>query len=388
MIALLLAVAAVPVAVAASYLALLTLFSARTRPGLPAAGVPRFDFIVPAHDEEQGIAGTVRALFAVRWPNDAYRVLVVADNCSDATGDAARAAGATVIERRDERRRGKGYALELGFARSRADGFAQAVVVVDADTQASANLLAAFAARLATGAEALQVHYGVSNADEGWRTRLMSIALTLFHGVRSLARERLGLSCGLRGNGMCFTHALLGRVPYQAFSIVEDLEYGIRLGEAGVRVHYVAEAEVRGEMVVSEKASRSQRQRWEGGRKALARAEGWRLLGHALARRDKLLLDLAADLLLPPLAQVAGACAVGLAAAFLFHAALARALFGYASVCLCAYVARGWLLSATGARGLLDLALAPAYVAWKVLLGLRPSPRGEWVRTTRNGDTR
>jgi 1,2-diacylglycerol 3-beta-glucosyltransferase len=388
MIDLLLAVAAMPVAVAASYLALLTLFSARSRPDLPAAGVPRFDFIVPAHDEEQGIAGTVRALFGVRWPKDAYRVLVVADNCSDATADAARAAGATVIERRDEHRRGKGYALELGFARSRADGFAQAVVVVDADTRASANLLDAFAARLAAGASALQAHYGVSNADAGWRTRLMSIALTLFHGVRSLARERLGLSCGLRGNGMCFTHALLSRVPYDAFSIVEDLEYGIRLGEAGVRVHYVAGAEVHGEMVVSEKASRSQRQRWEGGRKALARAEGWRLLGRALARRDKLLLDLAADLIVPPLARIAGTCAVGLAAGLLFHAALARGLFAYASACLCAYVIRGWVLSGTGARGLLDLALAPAYVAWKTLLAFRPSPRGEWVRTARDGTTR
>jgi len=48
----------------------------------------------------------------------------------------------------------------------------------------------------------------------------MAIAFTLFHGVRSLARERLGLSAGLRGNGMVFTRELMARVPHDAYSLV------------------------------------------------------------------------------------------------------------------------------------------------------------------------
>ena len=49
------------------------------------------------------------------------------------------------------------------------------------------------------------------------------------------------------------------------------------------------------------------------------------------------------------------------------------------------YVARGWWLSGAGARGLVDLLFAPAYVAWKVALKVRrPTNRpGEGVRTTR-----
>jgi len=34
-----------------------------------------------------------------------------------------------------------------------------------------------------------------------WRTRLITIAKAAFHIVRSRARERLKLSCGIRGNG-------------------------------------------------------------------------------------------------------------------------------------------------------------------------------------------
>ncbi|HNO40215.1 MAG TPA: glycosyltransferase family 2 protein, partial [Marmoricola sp.] len=108
-----------------------------------------------------------------------------------------------------------GYALAHAFEWSLADGFADACCVVDADTLVSKNLLSAYAARLATGATAMQAHYGVSNPNASWRTRLMRIALAMFHQVRSTARERLQVSCGLRGNGMCFSSKLLKAVPHE-----------------------------------------------------------------------------------------------------------------------------------------------------------------------------
>jgi hypothetical protein len=266
-------------------------------------------------------------------------------------------------------------------------------VVVDADTLVSANLLTAFAARFAGGAQAVQAHYGVRNAAESWRTRLLAIAFGALHGVRSLGRERLSLSCGLRGNGMGFTREILSDVPHEAFSVVEDLEYGIRLGSRGHRVHYVEEAEVLGEMAASEDASRGQRRRWEGGRGAIARAHAVPLLRRALAERDPVRADLALDLLVPPLGTLVLWCALGLAAcaaAAVLGAPLRVApwLYGGSLAALAAHVLRGWSLSGVGARGLLDLLLVPAYVAWKLGLRLRPAPHppGEWVRTPRAGE--
>ena len=54
---------------------------------------------------------------------------------------------------------------------------------------------------------------------------------------------------------------------------------------------------------------------------------------------------------------------------------------------LVCYVLRGWMVSRTGVRGLLDLLLAPWYMAWKVSLGRRANVRSdaEWIRTTREG---
>ena len=383
------AVGTVPIFAATGYLAWLAARSKAVPPPPEREPHLRFDVIVPAHDEERGIAETVKSLLAVDYPRELFRVVVVADNCSDATAARAREAGATVLERFDDRNRGKGHALAHAFEKCLA-GEADAVVVVDADTTVSPNLLRAFAAHFDAGELALQAEYGVRNPDASWRTRLMVIAMSLFHDVRSRARERMELSCGLRGNGMGFARELLEEVPHDAFSIVEDVEYGLRLGEAGHRVAYVGEAEVLGEMVSSGDAARSQRVRWEAGRKALRR-RGMALLKRGLAARDPMLIDLGVDVLLPPLSTLATFTVIaGAAAGVVAVGSLSRGRFPIAwipaalsGVFLAGYVARGVQLSGLGARGVATLAWAPVYVVWKATLGKkRPD---EWVRTKREG---
>ena len=380
---------AAPMLGIAGYLCLLALWSRRVRAPVAAPPSLRFDIVVPAHDEEEGVARTVRNLLALDYPAHLRRVLVVADNCADATAARAHAAGAIVIERHDPARRGKGYALSRAFERCLADRFAEAVVVVDADTVASPDLLQAFSARLREGASVVQAHYTVSNPQASWRTRLMAIAFCLFHKVRSLARERLRVSVGLRGNGMCFATSLLQQIPHDAYSIVEDLEYGIRIGMAGHRVYYADDAVVSSEMVSSEKASRSQRRRWEDGRREIRRKYALPLLVSAVRRRDRILLDLAIDLLVPPLAVVAAAVGAGLAGAALLSLSAGHVLFALyvwaaCAVFLSVYVVRGIWLANMGIRGVLALLYAPVYVAWRIVLPfLGGGERREWVRTPR-----
>lgn len=395
--ALVLLVLAVPVLGWGLYLGALALLSWPPRtPVAPSPPSLKFDFIVPAHNEALGIAQTVKSLEAVDYPRELFRVIVVADNCSDDTAKKAREAGATVLERQNKDLRGKGYALAHAFEHVLGDAAhaTDAVVVVDADTLISRNLLHAFAARLVAGNVAVQAHYGVQNPNASWRTRLMKIALAMFHQVRSIGRERLKVSAGLRGNGMCFRTSLLREVPHDAYSLVEDLEYGIRLGRRGFRVAYAWEADVLGEMVSGGKASVSQRNRWEDGRAQMLKLHGWPLMRDALKARSGLLFDLAMDVLVPPLSRVVafavlGAFASALLMAFTGHGVAASLAFGLSLWGVGLYVFAGWLHSKTGLRGLVDLALAPVYVAWKVVLAFsRPKgqKKGEWVRTTREGE--
>jgi cellulose synthase/poly-beta-1,6-N-acetylglucosamine synthase-like glycosyltransferase len=188
---------------------------------------------------------------------------------------------------------------------------------------------------------------------------------------------------------MCLTHALLKRQPFQVYSMTEDLEYGIQLGLKNVRVHYIDEASADAELVSSSSASASQRQRWEGGRMMVARAYTGRLLKAAWRKRSGICLELALDLLTPPLGYVAlqiglllAAC---LGAAFLWPVALAwLALPLLMLLVILAHVLRGWQLSPLGPQALLDLFRVPFFIAWKLLVLLRHRGNKAWVKTKRN----
>jgi 1,2-diacylglycerol 3-beta-glucosyltransferase len=376
-----------PVIFSAVYLMLVVCFSARAIPPACPDRSLRFDVIIPAHNEAANIEATVTSARALDWPADLFQVIVVADNCSDDTAGIARATGARVLERQSTDERGKGYALRFAFEHSHRAGWADAVVVIDADSEASSNLLEAFAARIARGADAAQADYAVLNPGAAWRTRLMAIAMGAFHVARSRARERLQLSCGIRGNGWCLMHRLLQRVPYQAFSLTEDIEYGLDLGIAGYRVHYVDEGHVKGEMVSNARSAADQRRRWEQGRFELIRKRTLPLLRAAVRNRSRVCLDLALDLMLLPLSYIAMGTMALLAVAV--YDAIVHSAFGglwlttACALALVCYVLRGWQLSGVGLRGLADLAWAPVFIVWKAMLMLRSRRVREWVRTER-----
>jgi hypothetical protein len=143
-------------------------------------------------------------------------------------------------------------------------------------------------------------------------------------------------------------------------------------------------------MVSSAAAASSQRRRWEEGRKELVQKNATRLLRLGLGTGNKILTDLALDLLIPPLSRIAAAALFGVLVAFgLSYLAQRTALslfyFGFCVFALVSYVLRGWSVSGTGLRGLLDLGLAPVYVIWKARLRLTKAsrPTQSWVRTKR-----
>jgi glycosyltransferase involved in cell wall biosynthesis len=102
--------------------------------------------IIPALNAERTIAAVI-----VEARRHLEPVLVIDDGSSDATGDAARAVGATVI--RHDVNRGKGAALKTGFAWALAQQ-CDAVITLDADGQHLASEIPAFiAAHGETGAD-------------------------------------------------------------------------------------------------------------------------------------------------------------------------------------------------------------------------------------------
>lgn len=335
--------------------------------------------VVPAHNEEALIGRCIRSI--VSSTRVGVELLVIAHNCSDRTAAEAESAGAKVLVLNDPDRRGKGCALSYGFASALA-GASQAVLVIDADSVVSPGLIAAVRKRFLTGAQAVQCRYEVYNAEENHRTRLMALAFHGFNLIRPRGRERLGLSAGILGNGFALHRDVLSRIPYGAYSVVEDLEYHLALVQAGIRVEFVDTATVSGEMPGSKHAASTQRARWEGGRRRMMRNWAPRLAADSLRGRFRLLEPLL-DLLSAPIATEVCLLLVALClpvewlrifalaglAALAFHVAAAAAcgsgLLGTAKV----------------------LATVPGYILWKfrILPEVWRSSRADssWVRTAR-----
>ncbi len=360
--------------------------SASRLPGAVAAGsatpLTRLTVVVPAHNEEALLG---RCVFSLRQDLPAHgRVLVIAHNSNDGTAQVARTAGADVLVLKDAGREGKGAALRAGFERAIADG-AEVLAVVDADSIVRPGFSAAVLDAVHSGAEAFQARYVVRGS--GPRSRLTALGFLGFNVVRPRGRSQLGLSSGIFGNGFGMRADVLARVPYAASSVVEDLEYHLRLVEQGVRVEFLEAATVASELPTRGDAARSQRARWEGGRLRMVQVWMPRLLGRLLRTGSPRLIEPALELGTLPLAT-----AVPLLALALFLPlgwAANYALLGFAILSL--HVGLAAAEGQSGWEVVRTLAAVPGYILWKLLLVPRTllSARTDasWVRTEREAVT-
>ena len=357
------------------------------RRALPsAAGIENFSLavIIPAHNEEVLIARCVASLFASAKGGPRCTVAVVADNCTDATAEKARQAGARVLVRENAQLRGKGYALRFALDLLIAEGY-DGFLIVDADSVVSPNLVPEIARGLLPGADAMQARYRVMPPLDSERKRLMDVAFLAINVLRPKGRDGWGLSAGILGNGFALSRATLQAVPYSADSIVEDLEYHLLLVDAGKTVRFANAATVYGDIPNDEAAQLTQRARWEGGR---ARVAGMWIpkLAAQVLRGKFLVAEPLFELLTMPLAYLAlislALCAFPVAA-FRYYGIFLLAM-------LLAHVATAVGLSGNVRASAMALVSAPAYVFWKLtrMAAIVKSSRkgAQWTRTPRAGD--
>jgi cellulose synthase/poly-beta-1,6-N-acetylglucosamine synthase-like glycosyltransferase len=350
---------------------------------------PRVAVVVPAHNEESGIARTVANILQELTPAD--RVLVVADNCTDATATVAQSAGAEVICRSDAGRRGKGYALDFAIRHLAADP-PKVVLIMDADCVADNGSLRALAAASHATEHPLQADYRLA-APCAERTPYLVMAGFAWHlknYIRPLGLHRLGLPCQLMGTGMAFPWRIISKAPLATGDLVEDLSLGLSLAREGHSPYFYPRARVFSDFPLNSEGQASQRARWETGHLNTIVRRIPAILAEALVTRNAKLLVLAMDAAVPPLSFLALMMLAGLILASatsviagsllpLAGAALAAALFGCA-IFLAFRQAPNQLVSFA------DLSLVPKYVLSKLAL-YRQVAQGRsvaWIRSKRD----
>lgn len=347
--------------------------------------------LVPAHNEQLVIADTITSAKACYAHGSPPVVVVVADNCSDDTARLAEELGAIVLVRNNANQRGKGFALSFGIdwilsQPTTADD--DIILVVDADSTLDGNVGDVSLAATGNGTGYFQLYDTVRNIEDSWRTLLMSYAFSLFNGVWLLGSDRLGLGAHLRGNGMGFTAAALKMTPWQASSLAEDLEFSWKLRVGGKKVKFIKEAAVRATMPAAANASKSQRQRWEAGRKALRKTMTGRILrtsSQPLWKKAFYLIDL----WMPALSILTIFSLLGLIAAtilrFFMPTNIAHGLvLGYMAnfSFILVYLVSPFFIMNLSLIHVKALFMAPYYGLWRLLILLKTAPV-EWVRTSR-----
>lgn len=353
--------------------------------------VPSVVVLVPAHNEEAAIDGTVRSLSARLRPGD--RVLVVADNCSDGTADAARAAGADVAERTNPIRLGKGFALAYGF-QVLASNPPDVVFVLDADCRTGPGTVRNVADLAhATGRPVQSLN--LCGADRGGLQAVAELSLRFKNLVRPLGLARLGLPCHLMGTGMALPWRLIERLPPLGEDLAEDMRLGVDLALAGTPPLFCTTGRIESGLPSDAAGFVSQRTRWVQGHLQTLVTHAPRLITSGLLRGRPGTLALGLDLLVPPLTLlvslwgVLAAVAAAGAAAGASPGPLLALLAGGAT--FFTSIGVGWLVFCRRRVPAAALLAVPGYVLRKLPIYFRfLTGRGQthWVRTPRAADSR
>jgi cellulose synthase/poly-beta-1,6-N-acetylglucosamine synthase-like glycosyltransferase len=345
--------------------------------------MPRTTILIPAHNEEGGIAAVVTAIKA-QCPD----ILVVADNCSDATAANARAAGARVVERHETSARGKGHALAFGRA-ALADDSPDIVIIMDADCLPDTDALPILARTAAATGRVVQARYELdTRADDPPMTCISNFAFAMKNIVRQRGLMRVAGTCVLTGTGMAFPWGLFRDAPLATDDSVEDLAIGLALVRAGHRPAYADDARVTS-APASGKAVVAQRTRWEHGFIATATRRAPQMIAHGITRAKWSSIWLGLHLMVPPLALafVVAFVALAITTALGFATGFAPALvLGGIILKAGLTVLGGWQAVGRSILPFGTLLRVPLYILWKlpIYLKLARGADRRWTRTERD----
>lgn len=351
--------------------------------------VTTFKVLVPAHNEELLLGRVLESIRNQDYPKEMYDVLVVADNCTDNTAKIAMREGTRIIERKDDRLTGKGYAIKYGLEYL-ANELYDAVFVIDADSIVDQVALQEIDQAIQQGARIIQCSNGLANPDDSWFTRLMDISRTLGNEVLEPSKEIIGLSSHLMGNGMCFVRDVIEKYGWNAFSVGEDWEYYARVVLTGERVAFVNKARVYHRESVDLKQATSQRLRWSSGRFAIAAKYGTRLFYNGIKSGSIMKIDAAMPLLLPNPSLGINLTIMMLAITLVIPLSDFREYvvdwFCLLIILQLAFFLIGIVYVKDRKKKLLAIIFAPIFLVWKScldLLSVAGMGRKFWVRTER-----
>jgi cellulose synthase/poly-beta-1,6-N-acetylglucosamine synthase-like glycosyltransferase len=231
----------------------------------------RFLILVPAHNEQDVIAGMVQNLNALSYPKELYDFYIIADNCTDHTARIAKELGAHVIVTQKESKDSPtGKPIALKKALEAIPGYAERydlLMIFDADNLMDANILQEVNSQYICEREPeiIQCYLGSKNRN-GLVATFYYVTYTITNRFMNLSKYRNGWNVAVGGTGCAIrTSYLKARGGWPTMSLTEDFEMQIEVTLNGGRILWNHNVRIYDEKPTNLLASFRQRVRWSQG---------------------------------------------------------------------------------------------------------------------------
>ena len=248
----------------------------------------KFAVIVSARNESDVIEEFIHTVDLQDYPSDLIDVYVIADNCSDDTAQKARIAGAHVYERFDNKKVGKGYALDFLFKilrskKTKYDGY----FIFDADNLLSRNYISEMNKVFNRKYKIVTSYRNSKNYDSNWISAGYSLWFLRESKYLNYARMLLNNSCAVSGTGFLISSEIIYKNNgWKYHLLTEDIEFTIDSIINGEKIGYCNSACFYDEQPTSFKDSWNQRMRWSKGFYQVFFKYGYNLFKSIFKNRD------------------------------------------------------------------------------------------------------
>ena len=227
-------------------------------------------------------------------------LIVVADNCTDATAEKAKNNGAVVLQRFNNEQKGKGFALDFGVDYILKNLEVETVVIFDADCRFAKGAFNKLVHKSQSNELVVQAQYLMKSPKASpINLKIAELTWALKNDIRARGMRALGLGCHLQGSGMAFPIVTLKKQSLASSSIVEDLELGLTLALENSAALYFEPAKVYSFFPENKSGAESQRKRWEHGHMSIIK-KAPSLLLLSLKSRNIVALFMVIDAAIPP----------------------------------------------------------------------------------------
>ena len=217
-----------------------------------------FLILFPAYHEDEVIINSVNIFLQQDYPDNLYDVAVISDHMLPSTNEYLASLSITLLQPVFEKS-SKSKALQ--YAIEKTDRNYDKIVILDADNVVGSDFLSRLNKVCSEGHQAIQCHRTAKNSENGIAI-LDGVSEEINNSIFRKGHDRLRLSAGLIGSGMCFDYNWFRNNVHQLNTSVEDRELEALLLHQRIHIHYAEDINVYDEKVKSCKNFQRQRKRW------------------------------------------------------------------------------------------------------------------------------